>query len=272
MSWTHQFDEDFAVEHGLHEAIVFEKIRQWVRHNAANDKNLNNGRYWTFNSVKAWQKQLPFLTEKQIRTALETLRTRGFLLTGHFSGNHFDRAMWYTLSDYALALEGKSDLPHKASGVADQGKTSTTTTPQDNEIQTHAVAIAPARGKKRDPLWKDIADYIVARGGSWAAGAKEAVSLDRLVAWAKKEQPARWNEYLQAVLDGAWELVQGKAMLPAKDKEWWKRQPYTPSSLLSLAPRIVAVLKTARGPIDAEAYAEAALDAARARRKAGVVA
>ncbi len=221
-----------------------------------------NGTCWPRHSRLA---KMARCSTRTVQTALLELREYGYITidSGAKAG---------TSNTYILG-QGTQQVPRGSEPTADQGRNQVPTevsSERSNLREEHAVAIAPAREKKRDPLWKSIADYIVERGGSWASGAKEAVSLDRLIAWAKKEQPARWNEYLQAVLDGAWELIQGKALLPAKDKEWWTRQPYTPSSILGLAPRIVAVLKTARGPIDAAAYAEAALDAARARRKAGV--
>jgi len=119
-------------------------------------------------------------------------------------------------------------------------------------------AVAGATARKVVSPYRAFSDLFVARGGPWANGVAEGVSLSRLVIWAKKTEPARWEEYLRAVMDGAWELVQGRvAGLPTKDKEWWTRQPYTPSSLLSLAKRVVATLSARLQPPDADAIVEA---------------
>ena len=151
--------------------------------------------------------------------------------------------------ELAAYVRGETDSP--------QSGTPNSTEPNSTELK-NAVATAPARNGKRDKAWKEAGDLFVARGGAWASGAKEAVSLDRLIAWVKREQPARWEEFLRAFMDGAWELVQGRvAGLPTKDKEWWMRQPYTPSSLLSLAKRVVATLSARLQPPDADAIVEA---------------
>lgn len=103
---------------------------------------------------------------------------------------------------------------------------------------------APACSKKRDPHFKEFGDLITERGGSWAAGVKEAKALDGLIAWAKRVNPDSWIRYFHDFLDGAWALVCGNvAALAPKDRDFWKSQPYTPSRLLNHASAIVALLE-----------------------------
>lgn len=119
------------------------------------------------------------------------------------------------------------------------------TRPNLTRPKKDAVALrAPAR-KSRDSYWRECGDLITERGGTWAAGSKEAVSLDRLFAWAKKREGENWQRFFHDFLDGAWALHGGKVMgLTPKDVEFWKMQPYTPSRLLSNAVGICAVLET----------------------------
>ena len=267
MSWTHQFDEDFAVKYGLHEAIVFEKIRWWVRYNAANEQNYHDGRYWTYNTKDAWQKLVPFLSTKQVRTALDHLREAGVILVGNYQNTPWDRTLFYTVSDQyqdekPSAPQGQSERPDEAEGSAPQGQSSTTQRPQDNEeLPEHAVAPAPAR---EVPPTRRFSDLFYARDKhKWASGGREGKSLAQLVKWAKSEQPARWEEYLLAFMDGAWALKQGELVgMTAFDKHRWATLAYTPSGLLGAHGNIMAALENIQHkPIDADEYARAALAA-----------
>ena len=111
------FDSNVATQYGLREAILFQSICYWVFRNKANDVAYYDGRYWTFNSVSAWSEMYPFLTEKQIRTTLDSLVSQGLIAKGNYNKNPFDKTAWYCLTDLGesiclqseprFALEGK---------------------------------------------------------------------------------------------------------------------------------------------------------------------
>lgn len=120
---THSFDVAVAQKHGLNPAIVLDRITGWIVYNKANAKNQHEGRTWTYNSVKSWAKLLPYLTLKQIRSALDDLRAAGLLMKGNFNANTYDRTCWYALPDESdLCPTGQKDLPEEAAHVAPQGK------------------------------------------------------------------------------------------------------------------------------------------------------
>jgi len=99
-------------------------------------------------------------------------------------------------------------------------------------------------GKVREAIWQELADLTVERGGHWTAGMKEAVCMTRLIAWAKIEKPEQWEQFLRDFMDGAWALHTGGVFgLKQNDASWWRRQPYTPSRLLSNAASICATLE-----------------------------
>ena len=111
------FDSEVATKYGLREAILFQSICYWITRNKANEIAFYDGRYWTFNSVSAWSELYPFLTEKQIRSTLDSLISQGLLIKGNYNKNPFDKTAWYSLTDLGesiclqkdnrFALEGK---------------------------------------------------------------------------------------------------------------------------------------------------------------------
>lgn len=259
MSWTHQFDEDFALEQGLHEAIVYEHIKQWIRHNAANNQDYRNGRYWTYNTKAAWQKQLPFLTIKQVRSALDNLRDSGLILASGLAADAMDRTLWYALSDKALALEGQSTDPVKANPSAPEGQSTIATSPQDKENPPKDVPVAetapalrkPRKGIERTEedkrLFGVVRGLILEHGPPWPAPQKENPQVYRLIAWARKAMPDDPEAFLRAFLATAWGLHEGAITNGVrKDREWWAHFAYTPCMLVSLAPQISEYMRKPR--------------------------
>ena len=72
--------DQLAARVGLHPAILLMKVRAWTRTNERKGQQQKDGRYWMYNSIAAWHAELPYLSEKQIRTALTSLRNNGYLL------------------------------------------------------------------------------------------------------------------------------------------------------------------------------------------------
>lgn len=126
----HHFDVEIAEAYGLNEAIILDNIRFWVIRNEANGTNFHDGRYWTYNSMKAFEELFPYMKPKAIRNALDKLESEGILLTGNYNKLAFDRTKWYSLSDKGRALfqqvtpicpTGQMDLTPRANGFAPQG-------------------------------------------------------------------------------------------------------------------------------------------------------
>ena len=87
--------------------------------------------------------------------------------------------------------------------------------------------------------------------------------MDGLFAYAKKVEPATWEEWLRGLFEGVWLLFQGKILgLSKNDQAWWTLRPYTPSVIHANIKAIHLILnKKSAAPIDADAYARAALEA-----------
>lgn len=114
------FDSAIAKEVGVNAAIVYERIRyfaQWA-HDHSQENHFHENRWWTYATRKGWQLQLPFLTEKQIRIAIDTLIKAQFIITGCFNKTKYDRTLWYS----PLALQGKCICPVGQFDMALQGQ------------------------------------------------------------------------------------------------------------------------------------------------------
>lgn len=102
----HSFDIKIAKEYGIAEAIILKHIYFWVNKNALNGKNHIDGRYWTYNSVKAFVEMFPYFNERQIRYTLGKLKDEGLIMVANHNNDPRDRTLWYTLTDKAFALLG----------------------------------------------------------------------------------------------------------------------------------------------------------------------
>lgn len=153
MGVMHFFNTDVAVRYGVNCAILLENIRYWVDKNKANEQNLHDGKYWTYNSKSAFSILFPYMSYKQIRTALDTLRDEGLVETGTFSDNPYDRTLWYTVTEKGMAiLSGCTDTisptgpirqPDTADTMALQGQCYTVNKPYskpDNKLEETRVS------------------------------------------------------------------------------------------------------------------------------------
>lgn len=139
---TYSFDIDVAKEYGVNEAILIANLQFWIRKNQANDKNFYDGRYWTYNSIKAWQELFPFWTEKTIRTIINHLIEKGIIMTGNYNQSKYDRTLWYAFVDESIWLDGQIHLPKRENGNTEMGKPIPDNKPDNkpDSIYTHATA------------------------------------------------------------------------------------------------------------------------------------
>ena len=106
----HSFDVELAKEYGVECAIIIQNLAYWVQKNAANDKSYHDGRYWTYNSIKAFAKLFPYYTEKQISYALEKLKKAGIIMTGNYNKVAYDRTLWYAFTDFGISILQKRNF------------------------------------------------------------------------------------------------------------------------------------------------------------------
>lgn len=104
---THSFYLDDAMKYGMQEAVILKNISHWVEVNRANERHFHDGRYWTFNSVKAFCELFPYLSRRQIERILNKLVDCGALVKGNYNQHKYDKTSWYTTSDMISPNGGK---------------------------------------------------------------------------------------------------------------------------------------------------------------------
>lgn len=108
----HYFDIDLAVEYGIAEAVILNNFQYWIEKNKANNVNLFDGYYWTFNSTKALNTLFPYLSQRQIQNALKHLRDEGILQTGNYNNSTYDRTLWYAFTKKGECIMQKCKMDY----------------------------------------------------------------------------------------------------------------------------------------------------------------
>jgi hypothetical protein len=111
---NHSFDEAIANKLGVDEAILYNKILFWLRHNEAMKINFKKGKFWTYMTYDQMLVQLPFFKNKtRIKKAMQVLLEAGLLERGYFNLNPFNRTPWYTLKNSNNVYQESKSLPRK---------------------------------------------------------------------------------------------------------------------------------------------------------------
>lgn len=134
----HSFNTKIAKKLGMIEAILLHNIQFWIEKSKANNKHFYKGKYWTYNSAKAFSELFDYLSDRQITRALKRLVDDDWLIKDNFNTNPFDRTSWYALSDKFYdefkVENGKAnncesnyqtkhtDIPKMENGKAENGK------------------------------------------------------------------------------------------------------------------------------------------------------
>lgn len=148
-------DGRVAVRYGMEEAVFLDALMFWYRTNRGDNRNYRDGRWWSHNSVKAYEQVFPWWTAKQIRRVIESCKNKGALLAGNYNTDRRDRTFWYTPSDELLELYGETVLgncnfpngqmqsPEQAESFAQTGEPLPCTT----HVETDMIPpVTPQRG------------------------------------------------------------------------------------------------------------------------------
>ncbi len=204
----HAFNVEVANDVGIQCAVIFQHIMWWIAKNEANNQNFHDGDYWTYNSVKAYTKQFPYLSEKQIRSSLQKLIDEGYLKTANYNTSSYDRTLWYGLGDYGkrIYLNWQNHLPCRENGNSLGGEpipviNTLTNTGEKKDISTSLRSVSISKEVS------EIIDYL-----NLKANTSYRSSTDK----TKKCINARLNE--------GWTIEDFKAVIDFKVKEWANTQ------------------------------------------------
>jgi len=114
----HSFDIEIATTYGMLEATLLKNIYFWIQKNEANETNFYDGGYWTYNSVKAFEKLFPYASARKIANALTKLEKSGVIKTGNYNAISYDRTKWYALTKrgYSIMQKCKMEISETSNG------------------------------------------------------------------------------------------------------------------------------------------------------------
>jgi len=100
----HTFSVKIAVIAGIPAAVILQYISFWVKANEDEGRNYEDGRYWTYLTVKDIKEKFPYLSENQVRLAIKKLKENNLVHTGNYNHKSFDHTTWFTLSEKAWSI------------------------------------------------------------------------------------------------------------------------------------------------------------------------
>jgi len=226
----YSFSVEHAEKYGLNEAIMIHNFMYWIKINQANNNNFINGRHWTYNSSKAFQKLFPFWTQKQIEYTLSKMVDTGILIKDCFNEDKRDRTGWYTLADdfFSNCISEKKEMdvtnlgndisekkemiyiPDKKQQIknTNQNNIDTASGLSQNENPTVKDSLQVQKPKKEDDFeqawlfWKDLCK----NKGSQTGEKKPAkIQYEKVLKKVKQDDIMRvlkaFNDYIQIAFE-----------------------------------------------------------------------
>ena len=127
----HSYNVSVAADtKNINAAVIFHNICFWVEQNYANERNFINGKYWTYNTVKAFRTMFPEMTANQISYALQKLEEKGYIESAFLCEDTRDRTKWYTVCDFDKWIH----VQKSNSGISDMAKENSNMGAENSEI------------------------------------------------------------------------------------------------------------------------------------------
>ena len=107
MSDFHHFSTKLACDVGISTAVIYANISWWIKKNKEknNLQHFNDGKWWTFNSVRKFSLQFPYMSERTIKNCLKKLTDDKYLVKGNFNVKSYDNTNWYALGIKGIEFE-----------------------------------------------------------------------------------------------------------------------------------------------------------------------
>lgn len=104
---SHMFNVQDAIDHGIEKAAIIYNFCFWLDHNRANNKNLHDGYYWTYNTAEALAELMPYISSSKMARLLRELHKDGIILVANYNKKGYDRTKWYSMPCYASLFKNE---------------------------------------------------------------------------------------------------------------------------------------------------------------------
>ncbi|CAL2084060.1 hypothetical protein [Tenacibaculum sp. 190524A02b] len=104
MSVSHSFSVQIATEYDVVSALLLQHFCFWYLKNKGDNHQFFKGKYWVRMKVATLREYFPYLTERQLRYALDKLESEKLLCKGEFNLKKNDRTKWYSFTKKGAKL------------------------------------------------------------------------------------------------------------------------------------------------------------------------
>lgn len=112
----------FGGRDGVNRAIIYQYVANWVIYNQEHGKNYVDGRFWSYNSGRAWAEMIGLWDSKTVENHIRFLRDSGILDANAMKAHKGDQTLWYALpSDEKKDSNGWSQIPLSLESNAPMG-------------------------------------------------------------------------------------------------------------------------------------------------------
>ena len=130
---NHSFNVEVATDYGVEKAILLENFYFWITENKANNRNIYNGKAYTYNTSEAFAEMFPYMKARKIAELLRQMEYDGLIESIQNKGTN--RVKSYTLTDKALEYYTTVHQVKEESNIQkDDSPSYQNTTMEDTEI------------------------------------------------------------------------------------------------------------------------------------------
>lgn len=172
---NHSFDVDVATKYGVNAAILLQNLYWWIQKNKANKCHYYDGTYWTYNTREAYTKLFPYLSERQVKTAMDKLIADGVVITGDYNVDRYKRPIWYAITEKGYTLLQNRSYVHAE--MSERGSENVNSTNRDISTDNKTdISISRKRTDNGNPAGFD--DF-------WDAYPRHKDKKSAIKAWSK---------------------------------------------------------------------------------------
>jgi hypothetical protein len=162
----HSFEVEHAKRYGLAEAVLIKNFKFWIEHNIDQKYNFKDGRTWTYISLKELAKNFDYLSEKQVRTAIDHLIKDEVLLKGNYNKLSIDKTLWYAFvneNEFVKAYDQKEKPSAQMGKPSDQeGKAIPNTLNTYTNTNTNTTTLAKkSKSSLRSTLFRQLLINVI---------------------------------------------------------------------------------------------------------------
>ena len=157
---NHSFNITIARQFGQEGAVIVENIYFWLEKNKANNKHFYDGKYWTYNSTRAFSILFPYWSSRQIERILKGLEANGAILSGNYNKSGYDRTKWYAVTSIVESIytNGGMETTEHVNGITQTVEPIPYINTNIKPIINHTEDIAEIRNKYQGTKCKKDAD------------------------------------------------------------------------------------------------------------------